>query len=133
MGHNQPPYAEPVYLRPADPPIRIPIPIPDARLAQFQREHPRAYAIDEVVQDLGNPCIKAEVSRLRDALRKQTTLQKQREDVEKQLTQLQRAQFDTDLEINGIQRRMEKADLDRQPTPPDGDNWDLGSKYGGLN
>ena len=22
---------------------------------------------------------------------------------------------------------------DRQPTPPDGDNWDLGSKYGGSN
>ncbi|KAI9441034.1 hypothetical protein BJY52DRAFT_1195311 [Lactarius psammicola] len=111
MGRNQPPYAESVLLQPADPPIRLPIPISDSRLAQFQREHPRAYAIDEVIQDLGDPCIKAEVSRLRDTLHKQTTLQKQREDVEKQLLQLQRAQFDTDLEINAIRKRMEKADV----------------------
>ncbi|KAI9431130.1 hypothetical protein BJY52DRAFT_1199823 [Lactarius psammicola] len=97
MGRDQPPYAEPIYLRPADPPIHIPIPIPDAH---------------EVVQDLGDPCIKAEVSHLCNALCKQTTLQKQREDIEKQLTQLQHAQFNTDLEINGIWKRMEKADVD---------------------
>ena len=39
MGRNQPPYAEPVYLQPVNPPICIPIPIPDLHLAQFQHKH----------------------------------------------------------------------------------------------
>ncbi|KAI9452572.1 hypothetical protein BJY52DRAFT_1190240 [Lactarius psammicola] len=116
---------EPVYLQPADPPIHIPIPILDSRLAQFQHEHPRAYTIDEVVQDLGDLCIKAKVVQLCDALQKQTTLQKQREDIEKQLTQLQHAQFNTDLEVNGIRKRMERADLEEEEDPREEEEEDL--------
>ncbi len=110
MRRGAPPYAGPVYLSTPNP-VQLPIPLTNTQLHQFATDDPHAYAINEVLRRLEDPCINAEVSHLRDKLDLQTKVQKQLDDLRQQERRLVGAQFDVEQAIGGIQERMERACL----------------------
>ena len=110
MKRGAPPYAAPVYLHTPNP-VQLPIPLTNTQIRQFARDDPRAYAIDEVLRRLEDPCIDAEVSRLCEKLQLQDKIQKQLDDVRRQERQLVGAQFDIEQTIDAIRDRMERACL----------------------
>jgi len=80
MKRDALPYAAPVYIHTPNP-VQLPIPLTNTQIRQFARDDPRAYAIDEVLRRLEDPRIDAEVSRLREKLQLQSSIQKQLDDV----------------------------------------------------
>ncbi len=110
MKKGSPPYAAPVYIHTPNP-VQLPILLTNTQIQQFARDDPRAYAIDEVLRRLEDPRIDAEVSRLRDKLRLQSSIQKQLDDVRQQERRLVGAQFDVEQTIDAIRDRMERACL----------------------
>src|SRR6266571_3618606 len=110
MKRGSPPYAAPVYIHTPNP-VQLPIPLTNTQIRQFARDDPRAYAIDEVLRRLEDPRIDAEVSRLRDKLRLQDSIQRQLDDVRRQERTLVGAQFDVEQTIDAIRDRMERARL----------------------
>ncbi len=101
MKRNAPPYAAPVYIHTPNP-VQLPIPLTNMQIRQFAQDDPWAYAIDEVLRRLEDPCIDAEVSRLRDKLRLQDTIQQQLSDIQRQERRLVGAQFDVEQTIDAI-------------------------------
>ncbi len=83
MKRDSPPYAAPVYIHTPNP-VQLPIPLTNTQICQFAQDDPRAYAINEVLRRLEDPRIDAEVSRLRDKLRLQDSIQKQLDDIQRQ-------------------------------------------------
>ncbi len=110
MKRGAPPYAGPVYLETPNP-TQLPIPLTKTQIHQFAVDDPRAYAIDEVLRRLEDPCINAEVSRLREKLELQTKIQKQLDDLWRQERKLVGAQFTVEQTIDSIQEHMERACL----------------------
>ncbi len=83
MKRGAPPYAAPVYIHTPNP-IQLPIPLTNTQICQFSMDDPHAYTIDKVLRHLEDPCIDAEVSRLRKKLDLQDKIQRQLEDIRKQ-------------------------------------------------
>ncbi len=110
MKRGSPPYAAPVYIHTPNP-VQLPIPLTNMQIRQFAQDDPQAYAIDEVLRRLEDPCIDAEVSRLREKLTLQDKIQKQLDDVRRQERQLVGAQFSIEQTIDAIRDRMERACL----------------------
>ncbi len=102
MGRDQPLYAAPVYLSTPNP-THLPIPLTSSQIHQFSSEDPRAYALDETLRRLEDPCIDAEVSCLREKLELQTKVEKQLDDLQLQETRLRGAWFDVEQAIAGVQ------------------------------
>ncbi len=110
MKKGAAPYAGPVYLHTPNL-VQLPIPLTNTQIQQFSTEDPHAYAINEVLRCLEDPCIDTEVSRLHNKLELAGKIQKQLEDVQKQERTLVGAQFDVEQTITGIQDHMEQACL----------------------
>src|SRR6266571_698846 len=110
MKRDAPPYAAPVYIHTPNP-VHLPIPLTNTQIHQFAQDDPRAYAIDEVLRRLEDPRIDAEVARLREKLKLQSSIQKQLDDVRRQERRLVGAQFDVEQSIDAIRDRMERACL----------------------
>ncbi len=110
MKRGAPPYAAPVYIHTPNP-VHLPIPLTNMQIRQFARDDPRAYAINEVLRRLEDPCIDAEVSRLREKLQLQDKIQHQLDDIRRQERRLVGAQFDVEQTIDAIRDHMERACL----------------------
>ncbi len=110
MKRGSAPYAAPVYIHTPNP-VQLPIPLTNTQIQQFSAEDPHAYAIDEVLRQLEDPRIDAEVSRLREKLDLQQKIWKQLDNVWQQERRLVGAQFDIEQAISSIQDCMERACL----------------------
>ncbi len=110
MGRNQPLYTAPIYLSTPNP-THLPIPMTNSQILQFLAENPQAYAIDETLRCLEDPCIDAEVSHLREKLKLQVKIEKQLDDLSQQETRLRGMQFNVEQMIGAIQDWMERASL----------------------
>ncbi len=110
MKRGSPPYAGPVYIHTPNP-TQLPIPLTNTQIRQFAHDDPRAYAIDKVLRRLEDPCIDAEVSRLREKLQLQDKIQQQLDDVRRQERRLVGAQFSVEQTIDDIRDRMERVCL----------------------
>ncbi len=83
MGRDQPIYATTVYLSTPNP-THLPILLTNTQILQFSAENPRAYAINETLRHLEDPCINAEVSHLREKLELQIKIEKQLDNLHQQ-------------------------------------------------
>src|SRR6266702_5979526 len=110
MKRGAAPYAAPVYIHTPNP-TQLPIPLTNTQIRQFSRDDPWAYAINEVLRRLEDPCIDAEVSRLREKLRLQDKIQHQLDDIRRQERRLVGAQFSVEQTIDDIRDRMERVCL----------------------
>jgi len=110
MGRGQPWYGNSVYLV-AHPPTLCAVPMTTTQVEMFHPDDSRAYTIDKALQWLDQPCITAEVSRLRDGLVKVWQIKMQLSDLRQQEQLLSRALFAVDMEMDGVQRRMEQTQV----------------------
>jgi len=76
MGKGEPWYSNSVYLV-VHPPTRCAVPMTTTQVDMFHPDNSRAYAIDEALLRLEQPCLNAEVSWLRDGLIKMEQVKKQ--------------------------------------------------------
>ncbi len=84
MKRGSAPYCRPIYLHTPNP-VQLPIPLTNTQIQQFSTEDPCTYTIDEVLRRLEDPHIDAEVSQLRDKLDLQKKIQKQLDDVRREV------------------------------------------------
>ncbi len=115
MGKGEPWYGDSVYLV-VHPPTQCAILMTTTQVEMFHPDNSRAYAIDEALLCLDQPCLTAEVSCLRDGLVKVEQVKKQLSDVRQQEQLLSRALFMVDMEVDGVQRRMEQVQALEQIT-----------------
>ncbi len=115
MGKGEPWYGDSVYLV-AHPPTWCAVPMTTTQVDMFHPDNSRAYAIDEALLRLDQPCLTAEVSRLRDGLVKVEQIKQQLSDVCQQEQLLSRTLFAVDMEVDGVQRRMEQVQALEQIT-----------------
>jgi len=81
------------------------------QVEMFHPDDSQTYTIDEAIQQLDQPCVTAEVSRLRDGLVKIWQIKGQLSDLHRQEQLLSQALFAVDMELDGVQRRMEQTQV----------------------
>ncbi|KAH9014781.1 hypothetical protein EDB85DRAFT_2157155 [Lactarius pseudohatsudake] len=108
MGKGQPCYICPIFLR--SPNFNHEArPITDGQLLIFHPHDPRHIVIDEVLMELHNPRLHAEIARLRECLVEQDELKQRQTDLLRLEQEAIRDRFNLDTKLGGVRKRLQYA------------------------